>query len=128
MKKRVNIRPRAHTFAYYGLDKSKNFLQAPICECGCGHYAHLILKTDNDIYGFMHTMLEEWDCEHCAIFTVKNDNEVLMGIKLSDGIQCYKCQGDGHRDLFKGIQEDFEFHCYGILEQVDEKSYSILMD
>ena len=119
---------RKSTFAYYGLDKSKNFLEAPVCECGCGSRANIILETDDDICGFMHTMLEEWDCDHCAIFTVKNNDEVLMGVKLSDGIKCYKCKADGHRNLFKDIQDDFGSHCYGILEQADETSYKILMD
>lgn len=128
MKKKTNVKSHAHTFAYYGLDKRKNFLQAPICTCGCGHYANLILKNDDDVCSFMHTMLEEWDCSHCAIFTVKNGNEVLMGVKLEDDIKCYKCVAECHRDLFKDIQNDFEFHCYGILEQVDANSYRIVMD
>ena len=128
MKRKINTIPHKSTFAYYGLDKSKNFLEAPICPCGCGQYANVILESYDDICGFMHTMLDEWDCNHCAIFTVKNGDEVLMGVKLSDGIKCYKCKADGHRDLFKDIQGDFQFHCYGILEQVDDTSYKIIMD
>ena len=55
------------TFKFYGLDATNNFLQAPICGCGCGEYANLILETDSDVCGFMHVMLEEHDCDHCGI-------------------------------------------------------------
>lgn len=116
------------TFAYYGLDKDKNFLQAPLCECGCGHYANLVLEDDDDICGFMHAMLEEHECNHCAIFTVKGGDEVLMGIKSDDGIKCWKCMAEGRENLFKDIQDGYQFHCYGFLEQVGDNLYRILMD
>lgn len=116
-------------FAYYGLDKSKNFLQAPICECGCGEYMNIILKDDSDICSLMYELLTENDCNHCAIFVVKNDGTVILGAKLDDDIQAYNCKIDGSKkDCFKEIQETWEWHCYGLLEQADEESYRIIMD
>ena len=35
-------------FGIYGLDKEKNFLQAPVCECGCGGKAVLLLKDEKE--------------------------------------------------------------------------------
>ena len=117
------------TFEFYGLDKENNFLQAPKCECGCGGYAGLILETDNDVCSFIHTMLEEHDCEHCGIFAFKkNGVDMLMGLKLDGEIKCYKGQVDGVEGSLVDIQNKLKLHCYGILEQVDNDLYSIVMD
>lgn len=125
----TNIKPFKTTFAYYGLDKDKNFLQAPICECGCGNYMDIILNDDDDVGEFMHVMLDEYECNYCAIFAVKRDDMALMGVKTDGGICMYKCKIDGQKkNLFSKIQEVGKFHCYGLLEQVDEKSYRIIMD
>jgi len=116
------------TFAYYGLDKNKNFLQAPICKCGCGQYASILL-TDKDVPGFMYELLEEHDCDYCAIFTVKNDNTVVMGVKIDGDIQVYNCIFEGKtRLLFWELQRDTEFHCYGLIEQIGEERYRIIME
>lgn len=121
-------RPFETTFAYYGLDKHLNFLQAPICECGCGQYMNVILK-DGDVYGIMHELLEEHDCDYCAIFTVKRDDTAITGVKIDGNIIVYDCKIDGQKkELFKAFQEDMEFHCYGLLEQVDEELYRIIME
>ena len=39
--KKFNIRPE--WFGAYGLDKEKNFMQAPTCECGCGGKSVLLI-------------------------------------------------------------------------------------
>ena len=118
------------TFKICGLNSKNNFLQAPICECGCGEYANLVLETDNDVYGFMHTMLEEHDCEHCGIFAFKKDyEEMLMGLKLSGEIKCYKAKIEGEvKKSLIDIQDTLQLHCYGLLEQVGDGLYSIVMD
>ena len=116
------------TFAYYGLDKNLNFLQAPVCECGCGQCMNMVIKED-DVYGLMHELLDEHDCGYCAIFTVKRNDTAIMGVKIDGDIRMYDCKIDGHKkELFKALQEDMEFHCYGLIEQVNEELYRIIMD
>lgn len=118
------------TFKFCGLNQKNNFLQAPICECGCGHYANLVLDTDDDVCGFMYTMLEEHDCEHCGIFAFKqNGEDMLMGLKLSGEVNCYHVKVNrGVKGSLSDIQKDLQLHCYGLLEQVDDNLYSIVMD
>ena len=118
------------TFELCGLDSENNFLQAPICECGCGEYAGLVLETDDDVCSFMHTMLEEHDCEHCGIFAFnQNGTDMLMGLKLSGEIKCYKGGVEGGIEgSLVDIQNELQLHCYGILEQVEENLYGIVMD
>lgn len=118
------------TFELCGLNPKDNFLQAPICECGCGQCANLILETDDDVCSFMHIMLEDHDCEHCGIFTFKQNNkDMLMGLKLDGETKCYKVQVEGGvEDSLIDIQNELQLHCYGILEQVENNLYSIVMD
>ena len=42
--KKFNIRPE--WFGAYGLDKEKNFMQAPTCECGCGGKGVLLKRIE----------------------------------------------------------------------------------
>lgn len=116
------------TFASCGLDLEKNFLQAPICPCGCGEYAYPVLQTKEDLYGFMYLMLDEHDCSHCAIFAICMDGNVYMSIKAEDGIKIYISNGDDLKKLIADVQEEFQFHCYGLLEQINDEQYSIVMD
>ena len=118
------------SFNLCGLDHKCNFLEAPICKCGCGKRANLVLKNDNDVFSFMHTMLEEHECDWCGIFAFKNNNrDMLMGLKLDGEIKCYHTQINGDiKNCLKDLQDDFELHCYGLLEQVNDELYSIVID
>lgn len=122
------------TFKYCGLNKKNNFLEAPICPCGCGNRISLVLENDNDVFDFMYTMLDEHECNHCAIFALKNDGHILIALKFSpDEIQCYVVRNNNvrasrWRNVFAGLQSECEFHCYGLLEQVDNEHYKIVMD
>lgn len=118
------------SFKLCGLSKENNFLQAPICECGCGEYANLVLESDDDVCGFMHTMLEEHDCEHCGIFAFKkNGKDMLMGLKLSGEIKCYHVKvSGGVNGSLMDIQNDLQLHYYGLLEQVHDDLYRIVME
>ena len=119
------------TFKDCGLDIRQNMLEAPICECGCGEYAALVLNAEQDLYDFIGTMLEEYECNHCAIFTVCLNDNAVVGIKLPDGIKIYK--GTAHEDgsildMIANMQREFDCHCYGLLEQIDVDLYSIVME
>ena len=46
--KKFNIRPE--WFGAYGLDKEKNFMQAPTCECGCGSKGVLLIDDQKDLF------------------------------------------------------------------------------
>ena len=119
------------TFEYYGLDINKNFLQAPKCECGCGGYAGIVLETDQDVSDFVYTMLDEYECNHCGIFVLKKNNDILMGLKLDGEIKCYageKSGQDKNDKIFADIQKELDLHAYGLLEQISDDTYKIIME
>lgn len=121
---------RGVTFASCGLAAENNFLQAPVCRCGCGEYASLVFDTTDELYDFIGAMLSEYECNYCAIFVIHKDNSVVMAIKLENGTKIYGAQEDNGDvyGLIAGMQKEFQFHCYGLLEQVDTNLYRIVMD
>ena len=62
--KLIKYKFRNEYFAAYGLNKFKNFLNAPICECGCGNKTHILLKDDEALLNLTGQLLSEHDCEH----------------------------------------------------------------
>lgn len=115
------------TFRSCGLEKQKNFLEAPMCPCGCGNYVNLVAKTKRELYDFIGATLHEYDCHYCAIFVLCKDGSAVMGVKQEDGITIYGIKENARREI-ADIEREFNFHCYGLLEQVDADSYKIIMD
>ena len=122
------MRKNSLTFADCGLNKENNFLEAPMCTCGCGQYANLVFEDKGDVANFIHTMLDEHDCGHCAIFAFLKNDEMLIGIKLDYETKVYCAAGEDLEVGIAEIQKDMEFHCYGLLEQVDDNLYKIIME
>lgn len=129
MKRRIKV-SRRMTFAACGLNAENNFLQAPICTCGCGKYMNIVLKTDQELYDFIGTMLSEYECECCAIFVIGKDGNGIIATKIDGKISIYGVESNGcsMKKAIADIQNDVQFHCYGLLEQIDEKSYKIVME
>jgi hypothetical protein len=116
------------TFRSCGLNKNHYQLQAQICPCGCGHYANLVLKNDKDVADFIGAMLYELECKHCAIFAIKQDGNLIFGQKTDEDIMCYHLKTDNAKKEIADMQKTCKFHCYGLLEQVDDELYAIIMD
>lgn len=130
MRKNITIKATQSTFKTYGLKASNNFLEAPKCECGCGSYANLVLETNEDLYNFIGAMLEENDCDYCGIFARKMDNTIVMGLKLDGEIRLYSAPNENvckAKEFVAWAQKDLQLHCYGLLEQVDDALYKIVM-
>lgn len=116
------------TFHSCGLNAKHNQLQAQICPCGCGHYANLVLKNTKEVADFIGAMLFELECEHCAIFAIMQDGNLIFGQKTDEDIVCYHLKTDNVKKEIADMQKTFKFHCYGLLEQVDDELYAIIMD
>lgn len=111
-----------------GLNPENNILEAPTCPCGCGKKANLILKNDKSVSDFIGSMLAEVDCEHCAIFAIKQDGNLIFGQKTDEDIICYALKDSNAKKEIADMQKMFKFHCYGLLQQTDDESYAIIMD
>ena len=123
---------RELNFKDCGLDIDCNFLDAPLCTCGCGNYMNLVLEDKQEVADFMYSMLNECDCNYCAIFALMRDNTLILGSKFDDGTKVVHIQDKNkglNIDLVRELQDEFGFHCYGLLEQMeDETSFRIVME
>lgn len=125
------IKVRLEWFAAYGLDKNKNLLQAPVCECGCGEKCHVLLNTKDDLFGFMTNMLIENDCNHCAMFAHTYDGKMYIAIKTDDNPDdSVTLYGIDKLDMefFKKWNDKFDFHCYGLVVESKPGEWKIIED
>ena len=125
------IKFRPEWFAAYGLNKEKNYLQAPICECGCGSKAVLLLSDREELFGFMFNMLLENECNHCGMFAHAFDGSMYVAIKVcEDEEDPVKFFGIEETDMtfFKGWDDELELHSYGLLIESKHGEWKIIED
>lgn len=123
------IKFRSEWFEAYGLDKEKNFLQAPVCECGCGSKAVLLLSDREELFGFMYSMLMENECNYCGIFAHAYDNSMYVAIKVGENEEePVKFYGLDETDMnfFKEWDDKLELHCYGLLIESKRGKWKIV--
>ena len=126
--KNFNIIPE--WFGAYGLDKEKNFLQAPTCECGCGGKAVLLLKDEKELFGFMYNVLMENECNHCAIFAHSFDDTMFAALKVdneTDDPILFFSQEE-NMTFFKEWDDELELHFYGLMVESQLCEWKIIED
>lgn len=133
---------RIHSFEVYGLNKFKNLLCAPVCDCGCGGKASLILENVHKLFGFGYNVLSEEECGCCAIFAHGLDGKMWAIVKLVneensdyDYDQAYDpntCPirflgiDETDYDFFRELDADFGLHCYGLMIQNKDGNWDIV--
>lgn len=120
------------TFDMCGLDKDKNFLQAPLCECGCGNYMDLCAY-DDEIDDLCKSMLAMNDSDYCGIFAITSRNSCLFFVKTYDDEEEDVVIGtfeketlDDYKEL-GWIENQLHLDCYGLLVYRKPGSYRIVM-
>ena len=124
--KKYNIRPE--WFGAYGLDKEKNFMQAPTCECGCGGKGVLLINDRKELFGFMYNVLMENECNHCAIFSHSFDDTMFAALKVYNET----CEPilffsqEENMTFFKEWDDELELHCYGLMVEIQPGKWKII--
>ena len=133
----MNYKFRNEYFAAYGLNKYRNFLNAPECECGCGEKSSVILRTKEDLFGFFGGMLSENDCDQCAIFAYGFDGQLYAGLKYvtwdeendSEKVEMTVLSTDKENlEFFQEVDAEFELHCYGLIIETKAGEWKIIED
>lgn len=109
-----------------GLNKENNFLQAPICECGCGRKCDIILHDQEDIMDFCEEICYESDCEYCGVFAITDENEVILTIKCEGEVICYSHTYDNNPELIGSIFNEIELHCFGLIVYNGNDCYRVV--
>lgn len=125
------IKFRPEWFGAYGLDKNKNFLQAPLCECGCGEKMNLVLECNKDLFQFMNAMLMENDCNHCAIFAYAFDGCMYAALKVENEtdnpVLFFQIQ-ESDLGFFRECDDELGLHCYGLIIETRKGLWKIIED
>lgn len=125
------IKFRPEWFSAYGLDKNKNFLQSPLCECGCGEKMSLVLEDIKDLFQFMYAMLMENDCNHCGIFAYAFDGSMYAALKVEnetdDPVLFFQIQ-ESDLGFFREWDDELELHCYGLIIETRKGLWKIIED
>ena len=125
------IKFRPEWFSAYGLDKNKNFLQSPLCECGCGEKMSLVLKDIKDLFQFMYAMLMENDCNHCGIFAYAFDGSMYTALKVDnetdDSVLFFQIK-ESDLGFFREWDDELELHCYGLIIETRKGLWKIIED
>lgn len=88
------------------------------------------------VINFMYEILEDIECPYVAIFAITQSNHIIIGHKNEDEIQCGVAKPDvgtkNSRNYVKkvlaGCQKEMEYPYYGLLEQVDDSHYVVIMN
>ena len=135
--KLMNYKFRNEYFAAYGLNKFRNFLVSPECECGCGEKTSLLLDVQEDLFGFFDSMLSESDCEQCGIFAYGLDGQLYAGLKylvLDEDVDKEEIKTtvlvttEENLDFFQEIDAIFNLHCYGLIIETKLGEWKIIED
>jgi hypothetical protein len=131
----MNYKFRNEYFAAYGLNKYRNFLSAPDCDCGCGGKGNLVLKTREELFGFFNTMLSENDCDQCAIFAYGFDGQLYAGLKYvtwdeennTEKVEMTVLSTDEENlEFFQEVDAEFGLHCYGLIIETKNGEWKII--
>lgn len=117
------------TFRMCGLDKEKNFLESPKCECGCNGKTYLILNSKEEATDLIWQLVADNDCNYCAVFVILADNSMVFAYRYGediDEISVYETNKiEDYSDIGK-VADELELHCYGLITHVKENQYSII--
>lgn len=106
-----------NNFAQYGLNKRRNFMQAPKDEDGNPSY--IIVDSIED---FCIAMVQECECPDCAVFVVRIDNSMLAFVKEDDGVAVY---GGNDHNFFSIVDGETRRCCYGLIIEEEENKWMI---
>ena len=115
-------------YAMYGLNKYRSFLEAPMCDCGCGEKMLLQIKQQEELFAFCQEELEDYDIDNCAIFIVKKNGELLIAYHESNKNKGIKIHGIKTPDMrfFAIFDAEKRLDSYSLLIEEEEGGYRIV--
>ena len=120
-----------------GAEKCINLLKPIKCECGCGGYANMIIKDEEDynVFTVAGSLLSNTDCEHAWIFILE-DWIVSGAFTTEEGVRYFSTAEtrkpfvnlEEQIEFVKGLIEDIQPHCIGVLQQTENGTFRVVAD
>lgn len=108
------------------LNSNNNFMQAPVCECGCGGKANIVLHNEDEVLDFCEMMCWENDCEFCGVFAITGNNKILFAIKCDGEVNLFIKKYDNNPEAIGKVFDEIDLHCYGLIVYNGNDSYRIV--
>lgn len=117
-----------NNFAAYGLNRKRNFLQPP--KCDCEHDAFLCLRDEEDVRDFCTDMLMEHTCPEAAVFCSFKDGRYMAVVKQPDELDegqsiLFAIKPAKDREMFSDIDSEFRLCCYGMITEVNPGEWRV---
>ena len=132
--KLIKYKFRNESFAGYGLNKFKNFMSTPECDCGCGSKGKLLIKENEELFGFMNAILMDNECDCCAIFAHAYDENMYVAIKCiyddeeldedETPVKFFGVKND--MDFFQEMDAQIGLHCYSLMIETKQGEWKII--
>lgn len=128
---------RKLTLKDFGAEKCINLLKPIKCECGCGGYANMIIKDEEDynVFTVAGSLLQDTDCNHAWIFVIE-DWAISGACTTDEGVRYFSTAGK--RQPFVNLEEQIKFvkelireeqpHCIGILQHTEDNCFRVVTD
>lgn len=125
---KFNIEFRPEWFGAYQLDVKKNFLEAPVCPCGCKEKPLAMLHTKDELFQFMENVLVEETCEQCGIFAYGLNGKMCAAIKLAntDSIHFIESETENEIKFFKDLDEALQLHQYALMIETQIGNWKVI--
>lgn len=127
----IKYKFRNKSFSGYGLNKYKNFLQSPKCDCGCNSAVQLLINDKKQLFALMNDLLLDNECNYCAIFAHLYNEEMIAAVKYfteEDNEEVKIFSTKDNIDFFQEFDGEINFHCYGLLIEVAKGKFEIIED
>lgn len=127
-----------------GADKCINLLQPVRCDCGCGGYAEMIIKDEEDynVFTVAGSLLSETDCNNAWIFIMEywaisgayttedeNGNHCIRYFSTANTANEKPLTDFNERvEFVKDIIKDVKPHCIGVLQQTETGNFRVVAD
>lgn len=120
-----------------GAEKCINLLKPMRCECGCGGYANMIIKDEENynVFTVAGSLLAETECKNAWIFII--ENWAISGAFITEEGIRYFSTAETRRpftsleeqiEFAKGLVEDIQPHCIGVLQQTENGTFRVVTD
>lgn len=117
-----------NNFILYGLNRHRNFLSAPICDCGCGEKMYIELENELEVINFCCEMLAETGCDAPGMFAVFLDGSYMaLTLLYDEDEEEAKVVIGRRRDMhfFSEFDAEFGLHCYGLICEIRPNEWMI---
>lgn len=128
---------RKLTLKDLGAENCINLLKPVRCDCGCGGYANMVIKDEEDynVFTVAGSLLSETDCEHAWIFIL--EDWIVSGACTTDeGIRYFSTAGtrepftslEEQIEFVRGLIEDIQPHMIGVLQHTKDNCFRVVTE